>query len=222
MPQIKQCLRLSALTLGAMMTASALVACSQLATPGLVRPNYDTETRALRAGEYSLDAPHSTLLFKVTHLGLSTYVGRFNTFSASLDFDPASISASRLEGSVVLSSIDVNDPAMTKRLVKKQWLHTDAYPEALFRSTSVDIGSDGDKPQLTFNGELSFRGVTQPVSLTGEFHGGADNLLTGKYTLGFSASGTFKRSDFGMKQYLGLVSDQVTIEIYAEFQRTNS
>ena len=46
-------------------------------------------------------------------------------------------------------------------------------------------------------------------------------MLTGFYTLGFSATGSIKRSDFGMDQYIPMVGDQVEIEIYAEFQKVD-
>ena len=59
------------------------------------------------------------------------------------------------------------------------------------------------------------------MSLNATFKGGADNLLTGKYTLGFSANGSFLRSDFGIDAFAALVADEVFIEIHAEFQRIN-
>jgi polyisoprenoid-binding protein YceI len=51
------------------------------------------------------------------------------------------------------------------------------------------------------------------------FNGGADNLLTGKYTLGFTATGSFKRSDYGMDSFAGIIGDEVNLEIFAEFLR---
>ena len=57
----------------------------------LLVPTVNTEVVSLKAGQYKLDKAHATLLFKVQHLGLSTYVGRFNNFDASLDFDPENI-----------------------------------------------------------------------------------------------------------------------------------
>ena len=88
----------------------AIAACSSLLTP-----NVTTGITELRVGEYRLDEQHATLLFKVNHMGLSTFVGRFNEFDASLDFDPKRIENSRLEAVVQTTSIDVNDPEFEER-----------------------------------------------------------------------------------------------------------
>ena len=71
----------------------------------IVRPNFQTEIVKLRPGEYTLDPAHAALIFKVDHLELSTYVGRFNTFDATLDFDPDDLAATRLNGIVDMTSI---------------------------------------------------------------------------------------------------------------------
>ena len=59
--------------------------------------------------------------------------------------------------------------------------------------------------------------MVKPITVSATFHGGANNILSGKYTLGFSAQSTFSRSDFGMDKYVPLVGEEVTIEVYAEF-----
>ena len=75
----------------------------------LITPKVESELVKLKAGQYSLDSSHATLLFKIQHLGLSTYVGRFNTFDASLEFDPDNIAASRLTALIEIDSLDIND-----------------------------------------------------------------------------------------------------------------
>jgi polyisoprenoid-binding protein YceI len=54
------------------------------------------------------------------------------------------------------------------------------------------------------------------------FNGAGDSLLTGRYTLGFGATGTLLRSDFGLGAYAPAVGDEVVLEIYAEFQRVDA
>ena len=70
------------------------------------------ELSKLKAGAYSLDKTHARLLFKVTHLGLSTYVGRFNEFDASLEFDPENINAAKLSAVIEVGSLDINDAGL--------------------------------------------------------------------------------------------------------------
>lgn len=182
----------------------------------VVRPNYQTELAKLRPGDYELDPAHSFLVFKIDHLGLSTYVGRFNDIHATLDFDPASISQLRLDSVVSMASVDVNDADLEERLASPDWFDVPQFPEARFVTVKVEEGLDGN---FLFTGDLTFRGVTRPVVLSATFNGGADNLLTGRYTLGFSATGSFNRSDFGMDQWESLVGDEVSLEVYAEFLR---
>ena len=182
----------------------------------LVTPNYTTETAELRAGDYTLDPDHAYLLFRIEHLGLSMVVGRFDEVDATLDFDPDDLAALRLDGVVDTASIDLDDADLERRLQGDEWLDTTAYPEARFTTTSVVPGEGG---AFLVTGDFTLRGVTRPLELEGRFNGGADNILTGRYTLGFAASGSLSRSDYGIDSLGALVGDEVGIEIHAEFQR---
>lgn len=180
----------------------------------LIRPNFQTELVKLRPGQYQLDPAHAALIFKIDHLQLSTYVGRFNTFDASLDFDPEDLGATRLNGIVEMDSLDTNDRELEDTIKGADWFNVAQYPQATFTTVSVEVLDDS---RFVFTGELTFRGITAPVQMTGTFNGGADNMLTGKYTLGFTATGSFKRSDYGMDSFAGIIGDEVKLEIFAEF-----
>ena len=182
----------------------------------IVRPNFETEVVKLREGQYTLDARHSFVLFKVAHLGLSTYVGRFNTFSASMDFDPAAIDDTKIEGLVELGSIDTGDPEVDELLSSDAWFNVEEHPQAFFKTTSVSGTDDGN---LSVEGELTLNGITDTLTMQGKFNGGADNLLTRRYTIGFTAQGVFSRSQFSIDKFKGLVGDDVQIELFAEFLR---
>lgn len=182
----------------------------------LLAPKVESQVVNLRAGQYSLDKTHATILFKVQHLGLSTYVGRFNKFDATLDFDPANIAAAKLDASIEIDSLDINDPDLKKDLMGGGWFNQASHPQARFSTISV-VEKTGN--EFEFVGELNWRGVSKPINLLVTFHGGANNILTGKYTLGFSAKGSFLRSDFGMDKYIPIVGDQIQIEAFSEFQK---
>ena len=182
----------------------------------LITPSVEADLVKLKAGQYTLDKSHGTLLFKIQHLGLSTYVGRFNEFDASLEFNPDNIQASTLAAVIEIDSLDINDPSLKKDLMARSWFNQVEFPQALFSSTSVRSLSEAE---FEFTGNLTWRGVTKAITVIAEFHGGANNVLTGKYTIGFSAKGSFLRSDFGMDKFIPLVGDEVTIETYAEFLR---
>ena len=182
----------------------------------LIRPNYRTELAELRAGDYALDPDHAYLLFRVEHLGLSTVVGRFDDVDATLDFDPADMASMRLDGVVDVASIDLDNADLERRLQGGDWLDAAAHPEARFTTTAVEADGNG---ALRVTGDFTLRGVTRPLVLEGRFVGGADNVLTGRYTLGFEASGALSRSDYGIDSLGALVGDAVELEIHAEFQR---
>lgn len=184
----------------------------------VIRPNYTQTLTELRAGAYTLDQDHAYLIFRIEHLGLSTVLGRFNRVDASLDFDPDQLSELVLDGVIETASIDLNNEDLEGRLRGSGWLNTAQFPQARFESKSVEPGEDGE---FVINGDFTLRGITQPVVLMATFKGGADNLLTGRYTLGFTATGQISRSDYGIDSLAALVADEVFIEIHAEFQRAD-
>ncbi len=192
-------------------SALALAACASLAAPAV-----KTEPAALRSGAYALDKNHASLLFKVNHLNYSHYVGRFERFEASLDFDEAHPEEAKVEAIIDMSSLDVANDAFAATLRGPGWFDTARFPEAVFRTTAISVAG-GNRGTMT--GDLTLHGVTRPVSLDVVFNGGASDLLRGGYVVGFAARGTIKRQDFGVDKYDRIVGDEVAIEIEAEFVR---
>ena len=185
----------------------------------LLTPDQTAELTELRAGAYLLDTNHAALLFKLDHLGFSTFLGRFESFDAALDFDPEALENTRLEAIIDVASINVNLPEFEEELRGEQWLDVDSFPEAVYRTTS--LLEKTDETRFVYAGELTFHGVTAPVNLQVEFHGGGRNFLTRSYTLGFSATATFLRSDFGVDRFTNFgVGDEIQLEIHVEFMQT--
>ena len=193
------------------LAGSILSGCSTILN---VQPNKEFVT--LTPGQYELDPAHTSLIFKISHLGLATFVGRFNKLNATLDFNPKELEQTRLDASVEMASVDTNDNRIDKLLRGRSWFNVGAHPEAIFKTLSIN---HIEGSTYNFMGELNFLGITHPVELKIEFHGGANNILTGRYTIGFSATGSIKRSDFGMDKFIPAVGDQVDLEIFAEFLR---
>jgi len=196
----------------ALASVFALSACDRLLTPG-----FEAEITAVRSGQYVLDKNHAALLWKVSHLDFSTFVGRFTDFDASLDFDPENIENSSLEVIVDIASLDVNLPDFEQQLRGPEWFDVETWPQAIYRTTGFSEAIDEDS--FIFDGELALLGVTAPVQLEVNFHGGGNNFLTRRYTLGFSASARFQRSAFGLDKFVSFgVGDDVELEIHVEFQ----
>lgn len=179
----------------------------------LIAPNVRTEPAALKAGEYRIDPNHRSLLFKIDHSGYSRFVGRFQSFDVSLDFDASDVAAAHVEAEIDMASLDVANDDFAKTLGGPNWFDAAAYPKAVFRSTSVEKTGE-NTGRVT--GDLTLRGVTAPVALDIVFNGGAQDFLRGGYVIGFSAKGTISRKVFGVDRFEALVGDEVDIEIEAE------
>lgn len=182
----------------------------------LIKPSIKTGMMQLEKGSYQIDPTHASLLFKVDHMGLSTFVGRFNRFDAQLEFDPSNIAAAKLSAVIDVTSVDVNNQSLEETLQGSSWFDAARYPQASFKTTRVEVI---DASTADFTGDLYFHGVTAPLTLRIKFNGGGNNMLTGKYTLGFSAHTHFLRSAYGMGYLAPAVGDRVDIEIFAEFKQ---
>ncbi|HSX52609.1 MAG TPA: YceI family protein [Cellvibrio sp.] len=198
-------------TSAALILGLLLVGCGSL-----IKPNVKTGIAQLEKGSYKLDQTHVAVLFKINHMGLSTFVGRFNKVDATLEFDPNNIAAARLSAIIDVTSIDVNNLDLEETLRGSNWFDTKKYPQAFFKTTSVSVI---DQNSARFTGDLSLHGITAPIELTVTFNGGANNMLTGFYTLGFSATGVLSRSAFGIDYLVPAIGDQVALEVFAEFQQ---
>ena len=194
-----------------LVATSLLFSCNRLLTP-----DQTTEVTEVRAGQYVLDPNHATLIWKLNHLGFSTFLGSFNDFEASLDFDPENIENASLEVVIDTASLDVDLPEFEEELRGDNWFDVAAFPQAIFRTTRYLEAIDDDS--FIFEGDLTLLGTTAPVSLEVNFHGGGRNFLTRSYTVGFSGSAIFNRSDFGLDRFTSFgVGDEIELEIHVEF-----
>lgn len=191
--------------------ALSLTACGYL-----VNTKVKTGIVNLAPGSYQVDKQHLSVLFKVTHMSMSTFVGRFNDVDAQLEFDPAHIENAKLSAVINIASIDVNNGDLAETLRGSSWFDANKYPQALFNTASVEKVDDS---RAKFKGNLTLHGISAPVILEVTFNGAGDNILTGRYTLGFSATTQFKRSQFGIDYLIPAVGDDINIEVFAEFQK---
>jgi polyisoprenoid-binding protein YceI len=179
-------------------------------------------TAPIPAGAYKLDKPHASLLFRVDHLGFSKYTGRFSSFDAQLQFDPANPAASSVQVTIDPRSLQLENPpeGFIATLLGAQWLDAEKFPQMSFRSTRVArSGTD-----LRIDGEMTLHGATQPMTLVAKFNGGyAGHPYDPNARIGFSARGTLKRSAFGVAFGIPApgttmgVSDAVEVIVEAEF-----
>ena len=199
-----------------MLAPSLLFSCSRILTP-----DQTSEVTEVRARQYVLDPNHASLIWKLNHLGFSTFIGTFNEFEASLDFDPEDIENASLEVVINTSSLDVDIPEFEEELRGDNWFDVAVFPQAVYRTTRFVESVDEDT--FLFEGDLTLLGTTAPVSLEVNFHGGGRNFLTRSYTVGFSGSAKFNRSDFGLDRFTSFgVGDEIDLEIHVEFMDAGS
>jgi polyisoprenoid-binding protein YceI len=178
---------------------------------------------AVPAGAYTLDKTHASITFRVSHLGFSRYTAQFKQFDAQLQFDPENIAASSVTATIDPRSLDLDSPppGFVDQLLGEQWFNVAQFPLMSFKSTKVEA-LEGNKARVT--GDFTLHGVTKPVVLDATFNGGyAGHPMDPHARVGFSASGTLLRSDFGIDYGIPApgstmgVSDEVEIAIEVEF-----
>ncbi len=210
-------------------SAVALASCGPRPVPN-PGPGQSTEAAVTEAGFpapaglYKLDPSHASLIFRASHLGFSFYTGSFATFDAVLSFTPDDPGAMEVSASIDVSSLVVPTPpeGFVAALLGEAWFNTGAHPEIHFQSTSITQTG----PRLArVDGVLTFLGTRAPLSFEAEFVGGYPGFLPydPQARIGFTASGSLHRSDFGMTGGLPPegsnmgVADAVSFRIDAEF-----
>lgn len=195
----------------AILSAAALSACATAAH--VVYPVNQEATKA-RAGDYTLDPDHASVIFAVDHLGFSTFYGRFDTLSGRLHLDKDHPEASEAAITIAAASVDTRSKKLDDELKGAAMFDAGAHPDILFVTTK--IVRTGDKT-ADVDGLLTIKDKTLPVALKAEFHGSGKFPGTNERRVGFDARTTIKRSAFGLDAWNGFVGDDVTLILAAEF-----
>jgi polyisoprenoid-binding protein YceI len=172
-------------------------------------------------GEYKVDLSHASIVWKVSHLGLSNYVARFTEFDASIDYDANNIEKSQVTVSINPMSIQTAYPNAAEKdfnnvlATEKGWFNAKKFASINFASTSIDMTTE---KTAVMKGDLTFLGVTKEVALDVVFNGAMTTQpFTRKPTMGFSATTSIARSEFGMSKYVPSIGDKVDVMIEGEF-----
>ena len=168
-------------------------------------------------GTFTVDPSHSHVGFSVRHMMVSKVRGRFAAFTGTVVIgeDPL---ASSVEVDVELASVDTRDEGRDQHLRSADFFDADAHPTMTYRSTSVSAVGKG---RFTVRGDLTIKGVTQPVELEVTYEGTARDPW-GNERIGVSATGELDREAFGLTWNQGLetggvlVGKTVKLEVEAE------
>jgi polyisoprenoid-binding protein YceI len=140
------------------------------------------------AGTWSADPVHSNVSFEVGYAGVNTFRGSFREFSATLSGDS-------LEGSAKVASVDVKDEQLNGHLQTPDFFDAERYPEITFRATELVRHDDNT---VSARGELTIKGVTQPITLEGKIAPEPSTDPFGRERLGLKLESSIDRADYGV------------------------
>lgn len=198
----------------------------------LAAPAAAQSLEGVGSGTYELDNNHAFLTWTVVHNGVSDYTANFTDFDASIDFNAEDPASSSIEVTINPLAIETNysgdykaGHADSPYDTWNEALSKDArfvggadHPEIKFVSTGAATTGDASG---TVTGDLTFLGVTKPVTMDVTYNGNTTYPWNGeRKTLGFTANTTIKRSDFGQDSLAGVISDDVVINFSGEFLQT--
>jgi len=151
-----------------------------------------TSLQTIPSGVYNVDPAHSNVGFEVRHMGIATVRGKFGTFEGKID---ATGDSPVLEGSVEVATIDTGEANRDGHLKSPEFFDVDQHSHITFKSTEVSPASDG---QVTFQGEITIKGITKPIELSGDLaENGQDPW--GNERVGLELVGVIDRRDFDLK-----------------------
>ena len=162
---------------------------------------------------YKLDPGHTMVLFSWNHFGYSNPTANLGQVDGTLVYDEKDPSKATVEATLPLAGLDTFVPKLDEHLKSADFLDAAKYPNVTFKSTKVTPAGKG---KLKVVGDLTVHGVTKPVTLDVTLNKVGPHPMMKVQTVGFDATTTIKRSDFGVGAYVPNVSDEIKIRITTE------
>ena len=165
-------------------------------------------------GTWTLDPAHTRIGFVARHAMVTKVRGSFNEFEGTATLDGANPADSRVEVTITAASIDTRNAQRDEHLRSNDFLAMQEYPKITFASTGV---RQVDDTTFEVSGDLTIKGVTNPVTIPFTFEGAATDPF-GNQRAGFEGSVSINRKDWGVNWNAALegggvlVSDKVTLE----------
>src|SRR5476651_1601063 len=179
----------------------ALIVClTSLTCAGLAwADGVATDPKSAPAGAYQVETRHTQVIFAIPHLGITDYYGRFEKVSGSLNFNPGAPEKSSVSVSIDTASANVMSDQLINEIVGPSVFDAAHFPTATFNSTSIERSGPATGKMT---GDLTIHGVTRSVTFDVAFNGGLPAPMGSAYDIGFHATVTIKRSDFGLDKMM--------------------
>ncbi len=166
--------------------------------------------------KYEIEPNHSHVNWTANHFGFSNQTGKFSDISGEINFDEKAPQNSSVDVVIKIKSLSTGLSKFDSHLMSADLLNEKEFPTAKFVSKKVKVVG---KNKAKIDGELTLRGVTKPVTLNATFNKSDVSVVTQKPTIGFSATASIKRSDFGISYAIPAVSDVIALVIEVEANR---
>lgn len=168
------------------------------------------------SGTYALDPGHSQVLFTYNHIGFSRTFGMFGGFEGEIQFDEDNLAASSVKVSIPVLTMITGWDARKQHFMSDDFFGAKEGDMVTFTSTGIEVTRD---TTAKIQGDLSMNGMTKPVVLETTLNKSAPYPFGPKQgvpTLGFEATTTIVRSEFGLGAFAPAVSDEIELIISVE------
>ncbi|MBJ9984390.1 polyisoprenoid-binding protein [Acinetobacter sp. S40] len=163
--------------------------------------------------DYKIDPTHTATVFSWNHFGFSTPSANFSDIQGVIKVDNTKPANSSVEVTIPVSSVNTNVAALDKEFQEEGWFNAAKYPNITFKSTKVETK---DKKHFKITGNLTVKGITKPVVLDAVLNKQGEHPMAKVPAIGFNATTSFNRSEFGIGNYVPNVGDKITVNITTE------
>lgn len=163
--------------------------------------------------KYDVDGPHAQVIFSWNHFGFTETTAMFSDFSGTIIFDEEEPTNSSVEVTIPVASVISGSQRRNKTLQDDRFFDSPNHPNIIFKSTSiVQTGLNS----AYIHGDLTVRGTTLPVTLNTIMRKKGVNPVYKKEVIGFEATTSLLRTDFGVSHFAPAMSDSISIRIAIE------
>lgn len=186
-------------------------------TAAAVTPSTDAASTAapikVASGTYVIDPTHTMVLAQWNHLGFSNPSANFADAKGEIVINGDDMSQSSVNVTLPLSGLSSFSKKFDEHMASSDLFDVGKFPEARFVSTKVE--STGINIYKV-SGDLTIKNVAKPVVLDVTLNGAGPHPMSQAPSVGFDATATVKRSDWGLEMAAPMVSDEVKLRITTE------
>ena len=162
---------------------------------------------------YKLDPTHTNVIATWNHFGFSNPSANFGDVDGALVYDADDVTKSSVDVTLPLSGMNSFVLKLDEHLRGSDFFDAAKFPAITFKSRKVEDLGEG---KLKITGDLTVKGTTREVVLDARLNKAAEHPMMKLPTVGFDATATIKRSEFGVGAYVPAVSDEIVLRITTE------